>query len=248
MASVEGSMKLSTDILKEMKYYVYLLSDPTDNEIFYVGKGKGNRAFSHLTDNGDNPKAKKIKEIRSKGEEPKIELLVHGVNDEITIKKIEAAIIDLIGKNKLTNKVGGYESSDFGRMDLEQIKAKYSSDVANISENVLLIKLTDSFRYNMEPMELYDYTRGIWKVGPKRDRVDYAFAVYDGIIQETYKVLEWFEAGTTFTNRVDTKDWLNVPRWEFIGSISEEMRKKYRYKSARHYYTLGNRNPIRYTF
>jgi hypothetical protein len=241
-------MKLSTDILKEMKYYVYLLSDPTNNEIFYVGKGKGIRAFSHLKDNGDNPKAEKIKQIRSKGREPKIEFLVHGVEDETTIKKIEAAIIDLIGKNKLTNKVGGYESSDFGRMDLEQIKAKYSSDIANISENVLLIKLTDSFRYNMDPMDLYDYTRGIWKIGPKRNRVDYAFAVYDGIIQETYKVLEWFEAGTTFTNRVDIDDWRKVQRWEFIGSISEEMRKKYRYKSAGHYYKLGNRNPIKYTF
>jgi len=29
-------MRFSTDILKEMKYYVYLLSDPTNNEIFYV--------------------------------------------------------------------------------------------------------------------------------------------------------------------------------------------------------------------
>ena len=43
----------------------------------------------------------------------------------------------------------------------------------------------------MGPMELYDYTRGIWKIGPKRDRVDYAFAVYDGVIQETYKIESW---------------------------------------------------------
>ena len=65
-------MKLSANILKEMKYYVYLLSDPTNNEIFYVGKGKGNRAFSHLKDKSDNPKVEKIKEIQSKGREPKL--------------------------------------------------------------------------------------------------------------------------------------------------------------------------------
>jgi len=241
-------MKLSTEILKEMKYYVYLLSDPIDNEIFYVGKGKGNRVFSHLSDKKENPKTRKIKEIRSKGREPKIEFLVHGVEDELTIKKIEAAIIDLIGKNKLTNQVGGYGSSFFGRMDLEQIKSKYASKKAEITEKVLLIKLTDSFRYNMDPMDLYDYTRGIWIVGKKREEVDYVFAVYDGIIQETYNVLKWFKGGKTFSNRVDIDAWKKRQRWEFIGSISEKMRKKYRYKSVEHYCSLGNRNPIRYTF
>ena len=29
-------------------WYVYLLSDPNTNEIFYVGKGKGNRVFDHF--------------------------------------------------------------------------------------------------------------------------------------------------------------------------------------------------------
>ena len=240
-------MRFSTDILSEMKHYVYILSDPSDNEIFYVGKGKGNRVFSHLKEQSDNPKTRKIKEIRSKGLEPKIEFLVHGVKDDHTVRKIEAAIIDLIGKNKLTNKVSGYESSDFGRMDVDQIRSKYTSDIANITENVLLLKLSDTFSYNMDPMELYDYTRGIWPVGIKRDRVDYVFAVYDGIIQETYNVLQWFEAGTTYTNRVNKDAWKGK-RWEFIGSISEEMRKKYRYKSVAHYYPPNAQNPIKYTF
>ena len=242
-------MKFSTAILKEMKFYVYLLSDPTNNEIFYVGKGKGNRAFSHLKEKGDNPKVKKIKEIRLKGREPKIEFLVHGVEDETTIKKIEAAIIDLIGKNKLTNKVGGYESSYFGRMDVDQIRSKYSSDEANITENVLLIRLSKTFSYNMDPMDLYDYTRGIWRLDEKRiEKVTHAFAVYDGIIQETYNVLQWFKGGTTFTNRIDIDEWKKFERWEFIGSISEEMRKKYRYKSVAHYYPSHAQNAVRYTF
>ena len=242
-------MRLSSEIIKEMKNYVYLLSDPQTNEIFYVGKGKGNRVFSHLKDKGDNPKVEKIKEIQSKGREPKIEFLVHGVEDETTIKKIEAAIIDLIGKNKLTNKVGGYESSYFGRMDVDQIRSKYSSDEANITENVLLLRLSKTFRYNMDPMDLYDYTRGIWSLDKKKiEKVTHAFAVYDGIIQETYNVLHWFEGGTTFTNRIDKEEWKKIKRWEFIGSISEEMRKKYRYKSVAHYYPPNAQNPVRYTF
>ena len=240
--------KFSKEIKKALKYYVYLFSNPITGEIFYVGKGKGDRVFFHLEDTNENEKVKKIKEIRSQGREPKIEFLVHGVEDEVTIKKIEAAIIDLIGKNKLTNKIGGYESSYFGRMDLNQIKARYTSDEANITEKVVLIKLSTTFRYNMEPFELYDYTRGIWKVAEnRRNEITHAFAVYDGIIQETYNVLQWFKAGTTYANR-DYDEWDITGRWEFIGSISEEMRTKYRYKSVEHYWSANAQNPIRYTF
>jgi len=240
---------LSPEILRKMKFYVYILSDPSDNEIFYVGKGKNNRAFSHLTNPNDNPITRKIKEIRNKGLEPKIEFLVHGVEDDHTVKKIEAAIIDLIGKNKLTNQVAGYESSYFGRMDVDQVRSKYASEKADITENVLLIKLTDSFSYNMDPMDLYDYTRGIWIVAKhRRETVTHVFAVYDGIIQETYNVVAWFEAGTTFSNRVDIAAWQQFPRWEFVGSISEEMREKYRYKSAAHYWPANAQNPVRYSF
>ena len=60
------------------------------------------------------------------------------------IKKIEATIIDLIGKKHLTNKARGYESTDFGRMDINQVVAKYSSKKAEIKEKVALIKLSQS--------------------------------------------------------------------------------------------------------
>ena len=82
----------------------------------------------------------------------------------------------------------------------------------------------------------------------RRENVSYVFAVYDGIIQETYKVLNWFESGSTYSNRVDIERWKKNVRWEFVGNISKEMRKKYQYKSVAHYWTPGNRNPIRYTF
>ena len=171
------------------------------------------------------------------------------VEDEITIKKTEAAIIDLIDKNNLTNKVGGYESSDFGRMDLNQINAKYSSKKANINEKVVLIKISQSFRYNMDPIDLYEYTRGIWVISEeKRKHTKYAFAVYDGVIQETYKIESWFKAGSTFSTRHDKESWKKVQRWEFVGDIDHEMRKKYLHKSVDHYWKAKAQNPMRYTY
>jgi len=242
--------QFSSEVINKLKYYVYLISDPSNNEIFYVGKGKGNRLFSHFKEIGDNEKINKIKEIKSKGLEPKIEILVHGVEDEITIKKIEAAIIDLIDKTNLTNKIGGYESSDFGRMDLNQINAKYSSKKTTISENVLLIKLSKTFRYNMSPQDLYDNTRGIWIISEeRRKKTKYAFAIYDNVIQETYKIQSWFEAGSTYASgRTDIDRWKKVKRYEFVGNISFEMRKKYLHKSVDKYFTMHNQNPMRYTY
>ena len=241
--------KLSPEVIKKLKWYVYLLSDPITQEIFYVGKGKGNRVFDHFKLKQNDEKSDKIKEIQSKGKEPKIEFLIHGIDDEITIKRIESSIIDLIDKKNLTNKIGGYESSDFGRMELNQIIGKYSSKKVTVKEKVLLIKLSKTFRYNMSEIELYDYTRGIWIISEdRRQEIDYVFCVYDGIVQETYNVLSWFPGGSSFNVRNDKEEWKKHERWEFVGNISHEMRKKYKHKSVEHYFTKGSRNPVRYTF
>ena len=242
--------QFSSEVISKLKYYVYLISDPSNGEIFYVGKGKGNRVFSHFKETGGSEKINKIKEIKDKRLEPKIEILVHGVEDEITIKKIEAAIIDLIDKTNLTNKIGGYESSDFGRMDINQINAKYSSKKASINEKVVLIKIQKTFRYNMTPQELYDNTRGVWIISEeRRKKTKYAFAIYDDVIQETYEIQSWFEAGSTFASgRKDIDRWKKVKRYEFVGNISTEMRKKYLHKSVDEYFTMHNQNPMRYTY
>jgi hypothetical protein len=40
----------------KLKYYVYIYSNPKTDEIFYVGKGKGNRVFAHLQEQSDGKK------------------------------------------------------------------------------------------------------------------------------------------------------------------------------------------------
>jgi len=60
-------MKFTSPVIRGMKYYVYIYSHPITNEIFYVGKGKGNRVFSHLEDENESEKVQMIKEIKSQG-------------------------------------------------------------------------------------------------------------------------------------------------------------------------------------
>lgn len=79
-------------------YYVYKLIDPTTKIPFYVGKGKDNRAYSHLKKNSktNNPrKDKKIQEIYNQGLEPIVEIFFKTENEKDAYKVEESTIISL---------------------------------------------------------------------------------------------------------------------------------------------------------
>lgn len=68
-------------------YYVYLLTDPRNsNEVFYCGKGHGDRWKSHLghwSSNGkNNPTENKIKKIQAEGLQPGVIFLHENIADE----------------------------------------------------------------------------------------------------------------------------------------------------------------------
>lgn len=247
-------MGFSPAVQNELKYYVYLYSHPLTGEVFYVGKGKGNRVFAHLEDKSESHKVKYISELRKNNLEPKIEILVHGLEDDEMALRVESSIIDLIGIKNLTNVQSGYKSSTFGRMTIDQVKSIYEKREKGIEERVILIRISKAFRYTMSDKELYEYTRGRWKLNPERAKnAKYAFAVYEGIVQEVYEIEKWFKAGTTDSFRsmndgigLNTAESL-IGRYEFIGTIAPiAIREKYRFTSVRQYFAKGNSNPITY--
>ncbi len=247
-------LKFSGPVIEKLKFYVYIYSNPQTDEIFYVGKGKGNRVFAHIEDRFESHKVNYIRDLRSKGIEPKIEILIHGLEDEKTALRVESSIIDLIGIENLTNRQSGYKSATFGRMTIEQINSAYDKQTVNVEEPSILIRISQAFRYSMSEIELYDYTRGQWRLNPEKARnAKYGFSIYQGIIQEVYEIHNWYKAGDTFSARqgnenVERGEFERLAgRYEFIGNLaSQELRNKYKYKSVEHYFNKGNSNPIMY--
>lgn len=251
--------EFSSRTIKEIGSYVYVYSDPNTHEPFYIGKGKGNRCFAHLKKAEDgsqeeSEKVARIKEIAARGQEPLIEILVHGVDDE-TALKVEAAAIDLIGKENLSNRQKGHGAGLYGRINVDDLEVRYNPSPLNreeITENVIMIRVNKTFRYGMEPWELYDVTRCAWKVNLNTaKKVDYAFSVYNGIVLEVYKVLGWFPGHSTMnsffygTEQEHMED--RKTRYEFVGCIAEqEIRAKYKDRDVSGLFPKGNQNSFKY--
>src|SRR5437016_321853 len=87
------------DVAQKLKTYVHRLIDPRNGETFYIGKGQGDRVFSHIRDEqnleGDDTdnKLKRIREIRNAGFDVAHVIHRHGMEGK-TAFEVEAALID----------------------------------------------------------------------------------------------------------------------------------------------------------
>lgn len=87
--------------------YVYFLCDPRDNNVFYVGKGKGCRMYNHVRLSKTYPdrncqKTAKIQDIISHGHRVKYFVLKDGLS-EFDALQLEASAMRSIGIENLTN-------------------------------------------------------------------------------------------------------------------------------------------------
>lgn len=241
------STRLPPGVAERLGWYVYLYVDPRNRKPFYVGKGTGDRILAHLDDDHDSDKTRTIVELSKDGLKPSLELLAHGLKDEETALRIEAAVIDLLGLGELTNEVRGWKSLQMGRMTLDQLLGYYAAQPVDIKHPVLLIRVNKLYRHNMSEQELYEVTRGVWKLGPRREQAKYALAVFEGLVREVYHIEEWKSAGSHPYKTRNLTDNEKLGRWEFKGKPEQgQIRDLYRGHSVHKYMTPGNRNPIVY--
>ena len=216
--------------IESLQYYVYFLQDPRDNNVFYVGKGVGNRVFNHvevaLAEDLISDKLDVIRDIANSGYKVKHYILRHGLSEQEAFE-IEAALIDFVGVNNLSNLQGGHYSSDYGIKTSDEIIAMYRSEDLLTNEPIMLININRLYDRKMTDVELYDATRKSWVVGIRREKVRYVIATYRGLTREIYKVHDWYPSMLNGKNR-----------WAFNGDVANEnIRSLLRYKSIKHFYS-----------
>ncbi len=235
------------EVASRLGYYVYLYIDPRNNKPFYVGKGKGVRALAHLGAEGESRKARVLEELRQQDMQPRVDILAHALPDEETALRIEAAVIDLLGLDSLSNAVRGWRSVQLGRIPLSELITYYAAPQRGIDVPALLIRIDRLYRHGMSALELYEATRGVWKLGRKRELAQYAFAVFEGVVREVYDIESWHPAGSTVYTTRSKADVALPGRWEFVAQIAHDgVRTKYLGRSVAAYLARGGRNPVVY--
>jgi uncharacterized protein len=127
-------------------------------------------------------------------------------------------------------------------------------NIAHINDPVIAINIHQQFEYCMNNSDLYECTRGSWRLNRKHaEKAKFAFAVYQGIVQEVYEIDHWVPVTQRridfWLERLKSQGRIIDPseltgRSDFVGRVaSEEVREKYvgKIMPVRH-----GQNPILY--
>lgn len=166
----------SPSTVEKIGSYVYMLFDPNYRSVpFYIGKGKGNRVFSHaegdekameedaikVADDAEDaesaeavaidPKLEEIRKIHARGDKVLCTIVDYGRSD-MSALKLESALIELVGRMlpcALTNKVRGHGSAQM-MVDAEDLDRQFSVENLETDERVLVIKIEHLWRQLIE--------------------------------------------------------------------------------------------------
>ena len=194
--------------------YVYGLIDPRGGkkEIFYIGKGTGNRVFEHERESISNPDSKtlKLETIDAiKKEELEVEkiIIISGLTKDAAFAA-EAALINVFRYiGSLTNIVAGHHSAGALTVEeFERVNGAVDLEEGDIRHRILVIKINKLYKglhedekgnpKDIDERELYDAVRGVWRMSYNRAQtIDYVFGVYNSLIVAVYKPTAWYVYG-----------------------------------------------------
>jgi hypothetical protein len=239
-------------VTEQLGWYVYLLVDPRDDAVFYVGKGTGQRCFAHVGEAramaadalGDYEKLSRIRAIEASGQSVDIQLLRHGLNEGEALL-LEAACIDLL--EHLTNRVAGHGWAT-GLMSVAHANWLYGARPVELdpAHPVILVRINRSYRRGMPETGIYEATRKWWKIAAWRRQLDqpgtpqWALGVANGIVRGVYRIEAWEQPGPADI-AIDSK---RIGRWGFRGHRDSALEARYLGGDVSQY--LTSQSPLRF--
>jgi hypothetical protein len=151
------------DFRPMLPFYVYVLLDPNDKSVFYVGKGTGVRVLNHVAEvrallakevSGDTAKQRKIHELLASDSCP-IELIVGRFETEAEAFAVEAVLINHVHDfTRLTNISRGHgaeyirEYGNYGPIEgIDLPKPVRVSDGSFRDKNLHGLSQSDAYSY-----------------------------------------------------------------------------------------------------
>ena len=237
--------------IQHLKYYVYILIDPSSQKPFYVGKWKEQRVFNHvkcaLEEETVNDKYEKIREIKRLWKEVQHIIVRHGLTEDEAFK-IEASIIDVFEyfEWNLTNIAWGHNSIEKGLMTADEIKRLYNAEpLKHLSDDCIIININKQYKRGLWDVGIYNATKEIWTISKERvDKIKYVLSEYKGLIVEVFEVEEWYTKDRWYNSRAK-KFWETKLWYWFNGKVANKnIRDLYINKSI--FKARWNANVIRY--
>ena len=219
-------MRFSRKTIEGIKYYVYGLRYPETEIYFYIGKGKGNRVFSHVNQSVKrgikDPKFDVINSLRERGG-PEIDIIRHGLTEHQALL-LESSLIDVLRVNQLTNKVRGIDSNKYGLMSPKNVEANFKGKEFKLKIPAVCFKINRAWSKNMTKEQLYNSVRGTWYLSLSRaSKAEYGLGLCYGIIRGIYKIEGW------------ETDYERSPiRHRFYGFEAQELQKYLGYNMLNH--------------
>ena len=113
--------------------------------------------------------------------------------------------------------------------------------------SVILLDVSARYKEGISALELYEITRGAWRIGAKKDSAGHAMAVVNNIVKEVYAIDSWHRAGTTPYRAKPFDAFAIDGRWEFLGRLAEpDLRHQWVNQSVAHLMSTRLRNDVVY--
>jgi uncharacterized protein len=240
-------------VSEELLSYVYIYVDPRDDAIFYVGKGVGDRVFSHLNQAENDfisidpsTKVKRIQNIWNDKQDVIIRIHRHGLTPQEALH-VEASLIQLFPDSE--NEVEGHASYELGDRLVSDLinektkeKAEFNFPVVLINIRKEWLRIKPTLGKAVDSNQLYMSTRTAWDIQPARHKsVRHAVATAFGLVRQIYSIKEWLPADVNADGTSRAED----SRWMFVGDIDLEKQHLVG-KAVDHLQKPGAQNSIRW--
>ena len=188
---------------EKLGYYVYCLVDPADGQVFYVGKGRGNRVFQHaihaeLDKDAVSEKLDRIREIHARKDgnnHVQYYIVRHGLEERDAFE-IESVLIDFLTypqlnrESVMTNLQAGHDQRLRGIRTAEDIEADYAAKEIEVRPDDYLLLVNISATRGAET--LYDAAKGDWILGQNHlKNITHVLAHYNGVVRAVFIPKEW---------------------------------------------------------